>query len=119
MLITRSVLPKIWSENGGQQFLLDVQSGWLTAAKGSLSGKVRRPENGLSRLLAAARLVSLPANASSPFGDRLTIWKVVQVTWDDTNDAAYFETLDKIGIKDELKRDEVKAIIRKRPECWG
>ena len=124
LLITRSVLPKIWSERGGLQFLFDAESGWLSSAREALGSKVRRPENGLRKLLDAARLVSLPASTGSARPgdgarrDEITISKVVQVTWDDTNDAAFNEILMKLGIRELIGRKDVKAILRKRPECW-
>lgn len=125
-IITRVVLPKVWSEKGGKQFMFDVQYGWVAAAKEATAAKVRRPENGLRRLLDAARLVSLPASTSQGTGVSLNppenevtpISKVVQATWDDTNDSAFLECMEKIGVKELLGRKEVKAILRKRPECW-
>lgn len=123
LLVTRSVLPKIWSDRGGRQFLLDAESGWLSAARKALGSKVRRPENGLRRLLDAAKLVSLPAStgpgaSAAVRKDEIPISKVVQVTWDDTNDAAFNEILMKLDIRELISRKDVKAILRKRPECW-
>lgn len=124
LLIARSVLPKIWSERGGRQFAFDAELGWLRAAREAAGPRLRRPENGLRKLLDAARLVSLPASTSegnasaTTAAASTTIAKVVQVTWDDTNDAAFNEMLMRLGIKELISRKDVKAILRKRPECW-
>lgn len=123
LLLARSVLPKIWSESGGQQFLIDVEKGWIKAVEQAAKGKLRRPENGFRKILDAAKLVSLPASTSISGGNALAgqtipISRVVQVTWDDANDSAFLETLDKLGVREIVGRKEVKAILRKRPECW-
>lgn len=141
LILTRGVLPKIWSEAGGRQFLLDVEKGWVAAAREATRNKIKRPENGLRRLLDAARLVSLPSSTTtttsetsasnsnshgaSTSSDRtdagqatVPIARLVQVTWDDTNDSAFLETLEKIGVRELNARKDVKAILRKRPECW-
>lgn len=134
-LLARSVYPKIWSERGGAQFRVDVEQGWLAAAANATRGKIRAPENGLRSLLDAALLVSLPSSTNSSSSGTISnygggksfagagteivpIAKVVQVAWDDTNDAALNEVLMKIGVRELVSRKDVKAILKKRPECW-
>ena len=115
VLLTRGVLPKVWSEKGGKQFLLDVEYGWITAVREATFVKIKRPENGLRRLLDAAKLVSLPTASG---GENIAISKVVQAVWDDKDNVTLEETLSKIGVKEITGRQELKAILRKRPECW-
>lgn len=120
-LLARSVYPKVWSERGGQQFRYDVEQGWLAAAKDAGKGKIRKPENGMRKLLDAALLVSLPSSnfvQSTDKAEVVTIAKVVQVAWDDTNDAAFNEILMKLGVRELIGRKDVKNILKKRPECW-
>ena len=120
-LLARSVFPKIWSERGGCQFRYDVEQGWLAAARDASKGKIKKPENGLRKLLDAGLLVSLPASTSVRTMDNreiVTITKVVQVAWDDTNDAAFNEILMKLGVRELNGRKDVKNILKKRPECW-
>lgn len=120
-LLARSVFPKIWSERGGLQFRYDVEHGWLAAARDASKGKIRKPENGLRRLLDAGLIVSLPASTSirtASNGEIITIAKVVQLAWDDTNDAAFNEILMKLGVRELIGRKDVKNILKKRPECW-
>ena len=109
------MLPKVWSEKGGKQFLLDVEYGWITAVREATFVKIKRPENGLRRLLDAAKLVSLPTASG---GENIAISKVVQAVWDDKDNVTLEETLSKIGVKEITGRQELKAILRKRPECW-
>lgn len=126
-LVAKSVYPKIWSERGGRQFRYDAEQGWLAAARDASKGKIRKAENGLRKLLDAGLIVSLPASTSvrstsTPAGSNgteiITITKVVQVAWDDTNDAAFNEILMKLGVRELLGRKDVKNILKKRPECW-
>lgn len=123
-LLARSVFPKIWSERGGRQFRYDAEQGWLAAAREASKGKIKKPENGLRKLLDAGLIVSLPASTSvrattnNTSGEIVTITKVVQVAWDDTNDAAFNEILMKLGVKELIGRKDVKNILKKRPECW-
>lgn len=120
-LLARSVFPKVWSERGGRQFRFDVEQGWLAAARDASKGKIRKPENGMRKLLDAALLVSLPASTSVQNANKaeiVTIAKVVQVAWDDTNDAAFNEILMKLGVRELIGRKDVKNILKKRPECW-
>lgn len=126
-LLARSVYPKVWSERGGLQFRYDAEQGWLAAAKEASKGNIKKAENGLRKLLDAGLLVSLPASTSAnsvrsssaaPNGEVVTIAKVVQVAWDDTNDAAFNEILMKLGVRELIGRKDVKNILKKRPECW-
>lgn len=123
-LLARSVFPKIWSERGGRQFRYDAEQGWLAAAREASKGKIKKPENGLRKLLDAGLIVSLPAStsvrtsSSNSGSEVVTIAKVVQVAWDDTNDAAFNEMLMKLGVRELIGRKDVKNILKKRPECW-
>lgn len=120
ILLARSVFPKVWSERGGLQFRYDVEQGWLAAAREAGKGKIRKPENGLRKLIDAGLLVSLPASTSvrATRAEVVTITKVVQVAWDDTNDAAFNEILMKLGVRELIGRKDVKNILKRRPECW-
>ena len=125
ILLARSVYPKIWSERGGRQFRYDAEQGWLAAARDASKGKIKKAENGLRKILDAGLIVSLPAstsarasNAGGNGAEVITITKVVQVAWDDTNDAAFNEILMKLGVRELIGRKDVKNILRKRPECW-
>lgn len=128
LLLSRSLLPKVWSEAGGQQFLRDVQQGWVAASRDACRQRIRKPENAWRKLLDAGVLVSLPASSASASaghglegneaGQKVLISKVVQVAWDEGHEQAYQDTLHEIGVRELTSRKDVKAILRKRPECW-
>lgn len=119
-LVNRAILSKVWSERSSLQFAYDVEYGWLPAASRGLSGRIRRPDIPFRRLVDASRLLSVPSGVrqGSDNSQTVTMSHMVRVTWDDNAQDAYADALQRLNVKSVTDRQEVKAILRKRPECW-
>lgn len=97
-LYERVVLSQVFSDQGGKQFLVDVQKGWIQ-------------ENGtmMQRVLDAGRLLSLSGDA---FDD------MVNSAWAASGAAPLTEQLRKHGIEQLVEPKAIQRVIRRRPECW-
>jgi RINT-1 / TIP-1 family len=119
-VIDRVVVSRTFSERGGKQFLFDVEYGWMEAAREG--GGLRRPESGMRKLLDAGALLALPAGpTASKAGTTMgpSFATVMRLAWDDEGDGEgrLAEVLEGARVL-AMTRDEVKRVLRRRPECW-
>lgn len=102
---------KVFAQAGGVQIRLDLQDGWLKAAR---DARIRKPEAGWRKLQDAATLLALPAWPKQP-GD-LSFSEAMGMAWDDSG--VQVDALrEKLGLV-ELDQSQIKSLLRKRPECW-
>ncbi|GAA6012527.1 hypothetical protein JCM10207_009031 [Rhodosporidiobolus poonsookiae] len=114
-----------WTEQGGHQFQYDLEHGFLAAGR-----EAGLPRNRLLRgwdiARAGATVVALPTQASQQGGyvpgGEWTFSRVLQVVFDDADGegegSRFGEMMEDLGMGEALSRDEVKQLMRKRPECW-
>ncbi|GAA5871149.1 hypothetical protein JCM16303_001706 [Sporobolomyces ruberrimus] len=124
VLFDRLYVSHNWTEEGARQILHDVEHGFLAAGR-----EAGIPQRGLRRgwevALGGAKVLGLPAiqrqqSNYEPGGD-WTFAKVMKVVWDggdDEREEEYSRMMEDIGVGEVLERTEVKALLRKRPECW-
>jgi hypothetical protein len=124
-LVDRVAVARTFSERGGKQFRFDVVYGWMEAAREG--GGLRRPENGMRKLLDAGALLALPAGQTGQHGGGgggvkeedtgPSFATVMRLAWDDDGTRELAEVLQRMGVL-AMTRDEVKRVLRRRPECW-
>ena len=113
-LLPRIATARVFSAGGGAQFLRDVETGWIAAARDA--GVTRAPEAAWAQLHDAALLLALPAGTPTD-GHGVGIARATQVVWD-TDDAKLAALLQDIGVRAMTDRKEVQAVLRRRPEVW-
>jgi hypothetical protein len=127
-VVDRVALSRSFSEDGGRQFMFDVKYGWQEAAR---EAGIRRPETGTRRLLNMGALLALPAGAAAASqqqqgnGQDVEIRQttnfstVMRLAWDESAEGTrqLAEVLERVGVEG-MTRDEVKRVLRRRPECW-
>lgn len=111
LLYSKIAISRIFSQQGGQQLLYDITSGWEAAAT---EARVRKPTTGMHKVKDAARLLALPAGVDAGAG--ISFAKAMSAAWND-NDAKFGQVMQDMGVKD-LSRSQAQAVLRKRPECW-
>lgn len=111
---------KVYSLEGGQQLLTDINQGWLKAAR---DAGVRRPEAGLQRLSDAAKVLALPTSvdasqAEGPGSSHgVTLAQGMAAAWDDEQPSARCEALQK-ELEIQLNQHEIKVLLKRRRDCW-
>ncbi|GAA5884946.1 hypothetical protein JCM6882_007164 [Rhodosporidiobolus microsporus] len=114
-----------WTEAGAHQFQYDLENGFFVAGR-----EAGIPRNRLTRGWDVARggatILALPAQASQQGGylpgGEWTFSRVMQVAFDDAEEEGegtrFGEMMDDLSVGEALSKDEVKQLLRKRPECW-
>ncbi|BGP19054.1 hypothetical protein JCM10213v2_007137 [Rhodosporidiobolus nylandii] len=114
-----------WTETGAHQFQYDLDHGFFVAGR-----EAGIPRNRLTRGWDVARggatILALPAQASQQGsylpGGEWTFSKVMQVAFDDAEQegegSKFSEMMDDLGVGEALSKEDVKVLLRKRPECW-
>ncbi|GAA5984113.1 hypothetical protein JCM11641_000317 [Rhodosporidiobolus odoratus] len=114
-----------WTEVGAQQFQYDLEHGFFAA--GREAGVPRsRLMRGWDTARGAATVLALPAQASQQGsylpGGEWTFSKVMQVAFDDAEPEGegtrFAEMMEDLGIGEALRKEDVKVLLRRRPECW-
>ncbi|GAA6035080.1 hypothetical protein JCM8097_002174 [Rhodosporidiobolus ruineniae] len=124
-LYDRLLAPHGWTLVGAHQLQYDLEHGFLAA--GREAGLPRnRLTRGWDRARGGATILALPAQASQQGsylpGGEWTFSRVMQVAFDDAEEegegSRFAEMMDDLGVGEALSRDEVKQLLRTRPECW-
>jgi hypothetical protein len=114
-----------WSETGAHHFQYDLENGFFVAGR-----EAGIPQNRLARGWDVARggatILALPAQASQQGsylpGGEWTFSKVMQVAFDDGEEEGegtrFGEMMDDLGVGEALSKEQVKQLLRRRPECW-
>lgn len=101
---------KVFSQTGGERLRLDLESGWIKAAR---DAGVRRPDAGWKKLRDAATVLSLPAGKVE--SGKVSFSEAMGAAWDDSG-VKYDALRGKLDV--ELEQSQMRSLLRKRPECW-
>ncbi|GAA5857348.1 hypothetical protein JCM8547_002233 [Rhodosporidiobolus lusitaniae] len=124
-LFDRLLVPNGWTLAGAHQFQYDLENGFFVAGR-----EAGIPRNRLARgwdvAKGGATVLALPAQASQQGaylpGGEWTFSRVMQVAFDDAEGEGegtkFGEMMDDLSVGEALNKDEVKQLLRRRPECW-
>lgn len=126
-LYEKLIVGRVWKELSAKQLAYDFEQGFLRVGK--QAGIQRSVTRGWELYSGAVRIVSLPANTAqrsrkeAEGSGGIAFSKVMQIAFDD--DAAgegegtpFRNTMEALGVSEQVTRAQVKAVLKTRPECW-
>lgn len=131
-LYDRLLVSRTWSLDGARQFAHDLEHGFLHAMREA--GIRRNVHRGWDLAVGGARILSLPTSLSSSSSSSssattvpqstvtVTFAQVMQLAFDEAEPegegSKFREAMDALGVPESVGKAQVKALLRRRPECW-